>query len=66
MPVLIYLFLNRFGRGMGPNAVWHVVHKYARIANIDRAVSTHTFRHYISRPTIASPIAKPFTLRQTQ
>jgi integrase/recombinase XerD len=30
---------------MGPNAVWHVVHKYARIANIDRAVSTHTFRH---------------------
>jgi integrase/recombinase XerD len=40
-----HLFLNRFGRGMGPNAVWHVVHKYARIANIDRAVSTHTFRH---------------------
>jgi integrase/recombinase XerD len=30
---------------MGPNAVWHVVHKYARAANIGRAVSTHTFRH---------------------
>lgn len=40
-----HLFLNRFGRGMGPNAVWHVVHKYARVANIYRAVSTHTFRH---------------------
>ena len=40
-----HLFLNRFGRGMGPNAVWHVVHKYARAANIDRAVSTHTLRH---------------------
>jgi integrase/recombinase XerD len=40
-----HLFLNRFGRGMGPNAIWHVVHKYSRAANIDRAVSTHTFRH---------------------
>jgi integrase/recombinase XerD len=40
-----HLFLNRFGQGMGPNAVWHVVHKYARAANIDRSVSTHTFRH---------------------
>jgi integrase/recombinase XerD len=40
-----HLFLNRFGQGMEPNAVWHVVHKYARAANIDRAVSTHTFRH---------------------
>ena len=40
-----HLFLNRFGQGMGPNAVWHVVHKYAQAANIDRAVSTHTFPH---------------------
>ena len=30
---------------MGPNAVWQVVRKYSRAANIDRAVSTHTFRH---------------------
>jgi integrase len=30
---------------MGPNAVWHDVHKYARAANIDRAVSTHTFHN---------------------
>lgn len=40
-----HLFLNRFGQGMGPNAVWQVVRKYIRAANIDRAVSTHTFRH---------------------
>lgn len=40
-----HLFLNRFGQGMGPNAVWHVVRKYARTAKIDRTVSTHTFRH---------------------
>jgi site-specific recombinase XerD len=40
-----HLFLNRFGQGMGPNAVWHVVHEYARAANIDRAVSMHTFHN---------------------
>lgn len=40
-----HLFLNRFGHGMGPMAVWHVVRKYSRAANIDRSVSTHTFRH---------------------
>ncbi len=40
-----HLFLNRFGQSMGPNAVWHVVRKYARAAKIDRTVSTHTFRH---------------------
>ena len=40
-----HLFLNRFGQGMSPHAVWHVVHKYASTAGIDRAVSTHTFRH---------------------
>jgi integrase/recombinase XerD len=40
-----HLFLNRFGAGMGPNAVWHVVRKYVQTAGIGRAVSTHTFRH---------------------
>lgn len=40
-----HLFLNRFGTGMDPNAVWQVVHKYARALNLDKAVSTHTFRH---------------------
>jgi integrase/recombinase XerD len=40
-----HLFLNRFGHGMDPNAVWHVVNKYARALKLDKAVSTHTFRH---------------------
>lgn len=40
-----HLFLNRWGKGMNPNAVWYVVHKYARSAGIDKPVSTHTFRH---------------------
>jgi integrase/recombinase XerD len=40
-----HLFLNRFGRGMGPNAVWNVVRKYVQIANLGKPVSTHSFRH---------------------
>jgi integrase/recombinase XerD len=40
-----HLFLNRWGKGMDPNAVWHVVHKYVRAAGIDKPVSTHSFRH---------------------
>lgn len=40
-----HLFLNRFGQGMGPNAIWYVVRKYSRAADIDRSVSTYTFRH---------------------
>ncbi len=40
-----HLFLNRWGKGMDPNAVWHVVHKYARAAGFDKPVSTHSFRH---------------------
>jgi integrase/recombinase XerD len=40
-----HLFLNRWGKGMDPNAVWHVVRKHARAAGIDKPVSTHTFRH---------------------
>jgi integrase/recombinase XerD len=39
------LFLTRFGRGMGPAAIWHVVRKHARSAGIAKTVSTHTFRH---------------------
>ena len=39
------LFLTRFGRGMQPAAIWHVVKKYARAADINKSVSTHTFRH---------------------
>ena len=39
------LFLTRFGLGMRPAAVWHVVKKYARAARIGKSVSTHSFRH---------------------
>jgi integrase/recombinase XerD len=39
-----YLFLNRWGRGMSPNAVWAVVRKYARAADLDKPVATHSFR----------------------
>jgi integrase/recombinase XerD len=30
---------------MDPNAIWHVVHKYAAAAQLKKPVSTHTFRH---------------------
>jgi len=40
-----HLFLNRWGHGMSPNAVWCVVRKYAQAAGVDKPVSTHTFRH---------------------
>jgi integrase/recombinase XerD len=40
-----HVFLNRWGRGMGPNAVWAVVHKHARRAGLAKPVATHTLRH---------------------
>lgn len=40
-----HLFLNRWGRGMEPNAVWWVVHKYAKRAGVEKPVSPHSFRH---------------------
>lgn len=40
-----HLFLNRFGYDMDPNAVYHVVLKHARDAQLKKPVSTHTFRH---------------------
>lgn len=40
-----YLFLNRWGRKMDPNAVWAVVKRCARLARIKKNVTTHTFRH---------------------
>lgn len=39
------LFLNRFGHGMHPIGVWHIVRKYVRRAAIDKPISTHSFRH---------------------
>lgn len=39
-----HLFLNRWGKGMGPNAVGAVVRKYAKASTLEKRVSTHTFR----------------------
>lgn len=40
-----YLFLNRWGRGLAPNAVWAIVSKHAKGAGLSKPVATHTFRH---------------------
>jgi integrase/recombinase XerD len=40
-----YLVLNRWGKRMDQNAIWAVVHKYAKLAGIKKPVSTHTLRH---------------------
>jgi len=40
-----HLFLNRWGQGMSPMAIWCVVKKYAKAAKLKKPVSTHTFRH---------------------
>lgn len=40
-----HLFLNRFGHGMHPMAVWHIVRKSRAAAQIEKPVSPHTFRH---------------------
>ena len=40
-----HLFLNRWGQQMDPNAIWAVVRKHARLANLKKPVSTHTLRH---------------------
>lgn len=40
-----HLFLNRFGHGMHPMAVWQIVRKSRAGAKIEKPVSPHTFRH---------------------
>jgi integrase/recombinase XerD len=40
-----HLFLNRWGRGMGPNSVGAVVKRCARGAQLAKPVATHTLRH---------------------
>jgi integrase/recombinase XerD len=40
-----YLFLNRWGHKMDPNAVWAVVKRCTYLANLRKNVSTHTLRH---------------------
>ena len=40
-----HLVLNRFGRKMTPLAIWSVVKRCARLAGLEKNISTHTFRH---------------------
>lgn len=40
-----HLFLNRWGQGMDPHAIYSVVKKYVALAGLKKQVSTHTFRH---------------------
>lgn len=40
-----FLFLNRFGGGIQPIGIWHIVHKYALMSGIGKPISTHTLRH---------------------
>ena len=40
-----FLFLNRWGSQMHPNAVWAVVKGSAKLARLKKNVSTHTLRH---------------------
>jgi integrase/recombinase XerD len=39
------LFLNRFGMGIQPMAVWNIVRKYVKLAGLEKSISPHTFRH---------------------
>jgi integrase/recombinase XerD len=40
-----YLILNRWGKRMNPNGIWAVVKRCARLAGIEKNISTHTLRH---------------------
>jgi integrase/recombinase XerD len=40
-----YLILNRWGRRMNPNGIWAVVKRCAKLAGMEKTVSTHTLRH---------------------
>lgn len=39
------LFLNRFGGRLSTVSVTHIVHKYGKLAGIERRVTPHTLRH---------------------
>lgn len=44
-PLEKYLFLNRSGRGLTRQAIWKNIKRYALLANINKSISPHTFRH---------------------
>ena len=44
-PVEDFMFLNRSGKGITRQGVWKLIKKFAKLANIKRSISPHTFRH---------------------
>jgi len=40
-----FMFLNRSGKGLTRQGVWKLIKKFARLADIKRSISPHTFRH---------------------
>lgn len=39
------LFLNRFGKKFSRVGLWKLIKKYAKLSNLDKKVTPHTFRH---------------------
>ena len=44
-PVEDFMFLNRSGKGLTRQGVWKLIKKFAKLADIKRSISPHTFRH---------------------
>jgi len=44
-PVEDFMFLNRSGKGLTRQGVWKLIKKFAKLAEIKRSISPHTFRH---------------------
>lgn len=44
-PVEDFMFLNRSGKGLTRQGVWKLIKKFAKMAEIQRSISPHTFRH---------------------
>lgn len=40
-----HLFLDRWGKRLGPHSVYAVVKKYGKAAELNKPVATHSFRH---------------------
>lgn len=48
------VFLTRLGRGFSRKSVWDMVHRYARVAGIEKTVSPHTLRHSFASHLLAN------------
>ena len=44
-PTEDFMFLNRSGKGLTRQGVWKLIKKFAKLADIKRSISPHTFRH---------------------